>query len=171
MTACTVAFETPQCRAMSSALRGSTSALEMISHRCRYKGRGSLLIRFFTSSIVRCAAARVILAMSSPSLFETFPPLFYHGTRIGIRGGVALSAKLLNEGLGLLDTREAHELAPQFDAPLLPMNTTSPLLGTIDGIAPVELIEQRVDGVLVAGDRVGLVQGQSRALDLFVGVA
>src|SRR6266699_6520258 len=106
-----------------------------------------------------------------------FPPVHTHKLPFrqvpldAVRGSVALSAKLLNEGLGLLDTREAHELAPQFDAPLLPMNTTSPLLGTIDGIAPVELIEQRGDGVLVAGDRVGHVQGQSRALDLFVGVA
>src|SRR5438128_7068928 len=57
----------------------------MISHRCRYKGRGSVLIRFFTSSTVRCAAARVILAIPSLFCFQSSPPLFYHSTRIGIR--------------------------------------------------------------------------------------
>src|SRR2546426_10781522 len=56
----------------------------MISHRCRYKGRGSVLIRVFTSSIVRWAAARVILAISSLFCFQSSPPLFYHSTRIGI---------------------------------------------------------------------------------------
>src|SRR5260370_35768144 len=56
----------------------------MISHRCRYKGRGSVIIRFFTSSLGRCAAARVILAMSSLSLLASLPPLFYHRTRVSI---------------------------------------------------------------------------------------
>src|SRR5216684_3179994 len=56
----------------------------MISHRCRYKGRGSVIIRFFTSSLGRCAAARVILAMSSLSLLASLPPLFYHRTRFSI---------------------------------------------------------------------------------------
>src|SRR5260221_14259366 len=57
----------------------------MISHRCRYKGRGSVLMRFFTSSIDRCAAARVILAIPSLFWFQSSPPLFYHSTRIGMR--------------------------------------------------------------------------------------
>src|SRR6266699_419140 len=56
----------------------------MMSHRWRYKGRGSVLIRFFTSSTVRCAAARVILAIPSLFCFQSSPPLFYHSTRIGI---------------------------------------------------------------------------------------
>src|SRR5260370_16531784 len=56
----------------------------MISHRCRFKGRGSVIIRFFTSSLGRCAAARVILAMPSLSLLASLPPLFYHRTRFSI---------------------------------------------------------------------------------------
>src|SRR5260370_2106408 len=56
----------------------------MISHRCRFKGRGSVILRFFTSSLGRCAAARVILAMSSLSLLASLPPLFYHRTRFSI---------------------------------------------------------------------------------------
>src|SRR6266699_1137721 len=56
----------------------------MMSHRWRYKGRGSVLIRFFTSSTVRCAAARVILAIPSLFCFQSSPPLFYHSTRIGM---------------------------------------------------------------------------------------
>src|SRR5437588_13054584 len=56
----------------------------MMSHRWRYKGRGSVLIRFFTSSTVRCPAARVILAIPSLFCFQSSPPLFYHRTRIGI---------------------------------------------------------------------------------------
>src|SRR6266446_10557767 len=56
----------------------------MISHRCRYKGRGSVFMRFFTSSIDRCAAALVILAIPSLFWFQSSPPLFYHSTRIGI---------------------------------------------------------------------------------------
>src|SRR5713226_5904860 len=54
----------------------------MISHRCRYKARGSVLIRIFTSSSVRWAAARVTLAISSLFCFRSSPPLFYHSTRI-----------------------------------------------------------------------------------------
>src|SRR6266851_1446710 len=57
----------------------------MISHRCRYKARGSVLIRIFTSSSVRWAAARVTLAISSLFCFRSSPPLFYHSTRIRIR--------------------------------------------------------------------------------------
>src|SRR5712692_3971958 len=58
----------------------------MISHRCRYKGRGSVLMRVFTSSSVRWAAARVTLAISSLFSFRSSPPLFYHSTRIRIKG-------------------------------------------------------------------------------------
>src|SRR5260370_7462544 len=54
----------------------------MISLRCRYKARGSVLIRIFTSSSVRWAAARVTLAISSLFCFRSSPPLFYHSTRI-----------------------------------------------------------------------------------------
>ncbi len=43
-----------------------------------------MIIRFFTSSLGRCAAARVILAMSSLSLLASLPPLFYHRTRFSI---------------------------------------------------------------------------------------
>src|SRR5260221_14525154 len=57
----------------------------MISHRCRHHGRGSVFDRFFTSSSERCAAARVILAISSSALFKILPPLFYHRMRIGMR--------------------------------------------------------------------------------------
>src|SRR5258708_6472439 len=56
----------------------------MISQRCRHQGRGSVFKRVFTSSIERCAAARVTLAISSFFCFETTPLLFYHGMRIGI---------------------------------------------------------------------------------------
>src|SRR5260221_5003826 len=57
----------------------------MISHRCRYKARGSVLMRVFTSSSVRWVAARVTLAISSLFSFQSSPPLFYHSTRISIR--------------------------------------------------------------------------------------
>src|SRR5713101_1304280 len=57
----------------------------MISQRCRHQGRGSVFNRVFTSSIERCAAARVTLAISSFFCFETTPLLFYHGMRIGIK--------------------------------------------------------------------------------------
>src|SRR5216683_1308175 len=59
----------------------------MISHRCRYKARGSVLMRVFTSSSVRWVAARVTLAISSLFSFQSSPPLFYHSTRISITGG------------------------------------------------------------------------------------
>src|SRR5712692_3804425 len=81
----------------------------MISHRCRYKGRGSVLMRVFTSSCVRWAAARVTLAISSLFSFQSSPPLFYHSTRISIRrsiirwvGCVPLSTK------GTRTQKEAH---------------------------------------------------------------
>src|SRR5260370_25165517 len=47
------------------------------------------------------------------------------------------------------------------------MNAAAPLLGAIDGVTPVVLIEQRVQGVLVTSDRVGLVQGQPRSFGRF----
>src|SRR5205085_7714496 len=56
----------------------------MISHRCRYKGRGAVLIRVFTSSVVRCSAACVILAIRSLFSFLSSASLFYHRTRIGL---------------------------------------------------------------------------------------
>src|SRR5260370_7900926 len=56
----------------------------MISHRCRYKGRGSVIMRFFSSGLGRCAGGRGILAMSSLSLLASLPPLFYHRTRFSI---------------------------------------------------------------------------------------
>src|SRR6266436_6937659 len=71
----------------------------MISHRCRYKGRGSVLMRFFTSSIDRCAAARVILAIPSLFWFQSSPPLFYHSTRIGINHYVTMT-------FGIVQTQE-----------------------------------------------------------------
>src|SRR6266571_8449360 len=57
----------------------------MISHRCRCKGRGAVLIRFFTSSVVRCSAACVILAIHSLFSFSLSSSLFSHRTRIGIK--------------------------------------------------------------------------------------
>src|SRR5260370_20224977 len=63
----------------------------MISHRCRYKARGSVLMRVFTSSSVRWVAARVTLAISSLFSFQSSPPLFYHSTRISIRPGATFS--------------------------------------------------------------------------------
>ena len=57
----------------------------------------------------------------------------------------------LDEGLGLLDIIEAHELAPQFEASLLAVNAASPPWGAIDGIAPVLLVEQGAEDVFVAG--------------------
>src|SRR6266566_5423440 len=42
------------------------------------------------------------------------------------------------------------------------MYAASPLGGAIDRVAPVELVEQRIQSVLVAGDRVGVVQRQPR---------
>src|SRR5712691_5893371 len=57
----------------------------MISQRWRYNGRGSVVMRFLTSSPVKCAAARVILAISSPFLLASSPPLFYHSSRFSIR--------------------------------------------------------------------------------------
>src|SRR5260221_1182698 len=56
----------------------------MISHRCRYKARGSVLIRVLTASIVRWIAARVTLSISTIFSFQSSPPLFYHSTRISI---------------------------------------------------------------------------------------
>src|SRR5713101_6724532 len=64
----------------------------MISHRCRYKARGSVLMRVFTSSSVRWVAARVTLAISSLFSFQSSPPLFYHSTRISIRRQHAICA-------------------------------------------------------------------------------
>src|SRR5437660_1225706 len=57
----------------------------MISQRWRYNGRGSLIIRLLTSSSVKCPAARVILAIFSPSLLARSPPLFYHSMRFSIK--------------------------------------------------------------------------------------
>src|SRR5258708_22068477 len=57
----------------------------MISHRCRYKARGSVLMRVYTSSSVRWVGARVTLAISSLFSFQSSPPLFYHSPRISIR--------------------------------------------------------------------------------------
>ena len=36
--------------------------------------------------------------------------------------GVPLRTKLLDEGISLLEIRKAHELAPQFNTPVLAMN-------------------------------------------------
>src|SRR5712692_5123457 len=60
-----------------------------------------------------------------------------------VRGGVALFAEAFDERLGLFDIREAHEPAPQFDAPVLAVNAAASLRGAVDGIAPVLLVEQR----------------------------
>ena len=40
------------------------------------------------------------------------------------------------------------------------MNAASPLFGAIDGIAPLVLVEQRGEGVLVAGDRIGVTKSE-----------
>jgi len=87
-----------------------------------------------------------------------------------VRGSVALGPKPLDKGLGILEVREAHELAPQFDAPVLAMNATASLWGTVDGIAAVLLVEQCVQGVFVAGDRIGVMQRQSCPFDRFNGL-
>src|SRR6266851_461791 len=50
---------------------------------------------------------------------------------------------------------------------MLAMNAAASLLGAIDGVAPIELVEQRGERVLVAGDRVAVVQGQPGALAWF----
>src|SRR5713101_9290549 len=74
----------------------------MISQRCRHQRRGSVFNRVFTSSIERCAAARVTLAISSFFCFETTPLLFYHGMRIGMKTPsqqVAMVLMTLAEGL------------------------------------------------------------------------
>src|SRR6266487_5581073 len=81
----------------------------MMSHRWRYKGRGSVLIRFFTSSTVRCAAARVILAIPSLFCFQSSPPLFYHSTRIGMNTFPRLS---LSDKDLLLETYRTLALEP-----------------------------------------------------------
>jgi hypothetical protein len=72
-------------------------------------------------------------------------------------GGVALGTKALDEGLGLFNVRKADELAPQSETPLLGMNAAASLSGAVDGVAPVALVEQRVDSVFVAGDWVAVV--------------
>src|SRR5713226_6325831 len=75
----------------------------MISHRCRYKARGSVLMRVFTSSSVRWVAARVTLAISSLFSFQSSPPLFYHSTRISITqadlSGAYLNSVNLSEAI------------------------------------------------------------------------
>ena len=50
------------------------------------------------------------------------------------------------------------------------MNTAAPLLGAVDGITPVALVEQGVQGVFVASDRIAVVQGQPRPLDRLGGL-
>jgi hypothetical protein len=87
----------------------------------------------------------------------------------GIVRGVALCPELLDQGLSLFDSGETHELAPQAQAPLLAMNAAAPLLRTVDGVAPVALVEERVQAVLVADDRVDLVQRQPRSCCRFDG--
>jgi hypothetical protein len=88
----------------------------------------------------------------------------------GIVGGVFLCPEPLDKVLGVFNSGEADKLAPQAQAPLLAMNAAAPLLSAVDGVAPVELVEERVQSVLVTGDRVGLVQGQPRPLDGFSGL-
>ena len=50
------------------------------------------------------------------------------------------------------------------------MNAASSIEGAVDGIPPVVLVDQAVQGVLVAGDRVFLMQGQARPCDGFNGL-
>src|SRR5260370_7135671 len=84
----------------------------MISHRCRYKARGSVLMRVFTSSSVRWVAARVTLAISSLFSFQSSPPLFYHSTRISMR---CYSERASLQGLST-GSFEAGPLAPSLPA-------------------------------------------------------
>src|SRR6266567_7237363 len=88
----------------------------MMSHRWRYKGRGSVLIRFFTSSTVRCAAARVILAIPSLFCFQSSPPLFYHSTRIGIKRAQTLGNLLAQFCKVFLQAVNMGELLPDQEA-------------------------------------------------------
>src|SRR5260370_33941029 len=91
----------------------------MISHRCRYKARGSVLMRVFTSSSVRWVAARVTLAISSLFSFQSSPPLFYHSTRISIRWPTMTltsnheESVMKKDGEVLLYMRERHKGTPQ----------------------------------------------------------
>jgi predicted DNA repair protein MutK len=66
----------------------------------------------------------------------------------GIVGGVFLCLEPLDKVLGVFNSGEADKLAPQAQAPLLAMNAAAPLLSAVDGIAPVELVEERVRGKL-----------------------
>src|SRR5712691_11312228 len=80
-------------------------------------------------------------------------------------GGASICSKPLDEVLGVFDIAEADELSLQSQTPLLTMNTTSSLLGAVDGIAPVVLVEQRVDRIFIASDRIGVMQGQAHTLE------
>src|SRR5713101_6647670 len=79
--------------------------------------------------------------------------------------GVALCPKPLDEGLGVFNIRKADILPPQFDAPLLTMHTASSIEGAVERVTPVLLVEEAVQSLLVAGDRVDLVQSQPRSFD------
>jgi hypothetical protein len=75
-----------------------------------------------------------------------------------VGGAVARPAQVFDEGLGLLHIIEADELPPQLEAALCAVNAAVPAQRAVDGIAPVVLVEQAGQDVLIAGDGVSLVQ-------------
>jgi len=80
----------------------------------------------------------------------------------GIVGGVFLCPEPLDKVLGVFTSGEADKLAPQAQAPLLAMNAAAPLLSAVDGIAPVALVEERVQSVPVTSDRGALLPERGR---------
>src|SRR5260370_37420981 len=90
--------------------------------------------------------------------------LCWQGALHAVSRGVALPAQPLNEGLGLLNRVEAHELPQQLEAALLSMNAATSLWSAVDGVAPVAFVEQAGEHVLVARDGVTLMQRQPRTL-------
>ena len=78
-------------------------------------------------------------------------------------GGVAACTEPLDKVLGVFDSGKADELPPQSETPLLAMYAAAPP-GAVDGITPVALVGEGVQGVFVARDRVAVVQGQAHSL-------
>src|SRR5712692_922349 len=79
---------------------------------------------------------------------------------------VPVGLKVLDHLLGLFNIRKTGILAIETQAsPALAMQHASSLSGTVDGIAPVVLIEEAVQGVFIPCHRVHLMQGQAHRLD------
>jgi acyl carrier protein len=116
------------------------------------------------SSLYRYKAVLCSFRIPLPVAVQTIVRLRRHLPLHSSPCRLPLCPKVLNQVLGLFELREAG-----IRSPALAMQQACPLLGTVDGVTPALLVEQRGQPLFVPGHRVCLVRRQASNIILSSG--